>query len=170
MKKFPLIPEQVDLDPVDSPLIVSTEDLAEIVEAFYEQQRKWSAPEDSVPVVRIDYDRKNALNNMTKDYAKEIRKRYLKETKIIQDFLSAPENDCYRKMYESVVGDYQLKIISKRKDYQTFDEVIEYLVTLLFGRDPVLNKRENQRLTRAFLFFMYWNCDIGQSGDENVET
>jgi hypothetical protein len=68
-------------------------------------------------------------------------------------------------MYESVVDEFQLKIIAKRKDYQTFDDVMEYLVDLLFNRDPILRQHAHKRLTRAVLFYMYWNCDIGEAGD-----
>lgn len=68
-------------------------------------------------------------------------------------------------MYESVVDEFQLKILAKRKDYQTFDEVMEYLVDLLFNRDPVLRQHAHKRLTRAILFYMYWNCDIGEVDD-----
>jgi hypothetical protein len=66
-------------------------------------------------------------------------------------------------MYESAVDEFQLKIVAHRKDYQTFDNVMEYLVDLLFARDPVL--RAHKRLTRIVLFYMYWNCDIGEVGD-----
>ncbi len=31
--------------------------------------------------------------------------------------------------------EFQLKIIAKRKDYQNFDSVMNYLVDLLFARD-----------------------------------
>ena len=102
---------------------------------------------------------------MTADYAKEQRKRYLKETAQIHAFLAAPENVELLKLYESVVDEFQLKIIARRKDYQEFDRVMEYIVDLLFKRDPVLRQRQHQRLTRAMLFYMYWNCDIGANGD-----
>ncbi len=42
---------------------------------------------------------------------------------------------------------------------------MEYLIDLLFARDPILRKREHKRLTRAVLFYMYWNCDIGEVVD-----
>lgn len=71
-------------------------------------------------------------------------------------------------MYESVIDEFQLKIIAKRKDYQTFDEVMEYLVDLLFNRDPVLRQNFHKRLTRAVLFYMYWNCDIGDVDDASA--
>lgn len=35
---------------------------------------------------------------------------------------------------------------------------LEHLVDLLLGRDPILRQHGNKRLTRAVLFYMYWNC------------
>ena len=102
---------------------------------------------------------------MTKEYAVAQRKRYLKETPQVHAFLAAPENNDLMRLYESVVDEFQLKIIANRKDYQTFDDVMEYLVNLLFDRDPVLRQHAHKRLTRAVLFYMYWNCDIGDAGD-----
>jgi hypothetical protein len=98
--------------------------------------------------------------------AKGLRRRYLKETAQVKSFLAAPENDDLLKMYESVVEEFQLKIISKRKDYQSFDEVMEHLLDLLFARDPLL--RANKKLTRVMLFYMYWNCDIGEGDDASA--
>ena len=49
------------------------------------------------------------------------------------------------------------------------DEVMEYLVDLLFNRDPVLRQHAHKRLTRTVLFYMYWNCDIGEVGDASSD-
>jgi hypothetical protein len=43
--------------------------------------------------------------------------------------------------------------------------VMEYLVELLFNRDPILRQTKHKRLTRTVLFYMYWNCDIGKVDD-----
>ena len=64
-----------------------------------------------------------------------------------------------------MVEEFELAIIAKRKDHQTFDEVMEHLLALLFGRDPILRQRPHKRLTSAVLFYMYWNCDIGREAD-----
>ncbi len=165
LKNFPEVPRLAGLDPVDSPLIVSPDDLAEVVQTLSRQMVEVQAVFDDPPTSRVSYEHKNALNNMTDDYAKAQRKRYLKETAQIRSFLSAPENLELLRLYESVVDEFQLKIIAKRKDYQTFDEVMEYLVDLLFNRDPILRQHAHKRLTRAVLFYMYWNCDIGEAGD-----
>lgn len=165
LKTFPDVASKADLDPVDSPLTVSPDDLAEVVQALARQRKEVSSVLDDPPTTRVTYAQKNALNDMTADYAKAQRKRYLKETAQIRAFLAAPENLELLRMYESVVDEFQLKIIAKRKDYQTFDAVMEYLVDLLFNRDPVLRQHAHKRLTRAVLFYMYWNCDIGEVGD-----
>lgn len=165
LKTFQTVPERVGLDPVDSPLIVSPDDLAEVVQAFARQRTEVMAAMDDPPIGRVSYEKKNSLNNMTEEYAKEQRKRYLKETAQIRSFLAAPENLELLGLYESIVDEFQLKIVAKRKDYQTFDAVMEYLADLLFSRDPILRQRGHKRLTRAMLFYMYWNCDIGETED-----
>jgi hypothetical protein len=165
LKSFPEVPKLANLDPVDSPLIVSPDDLAEIVQALVRQKEGVSAALDDPPTPRVTYEQKNALNNLSKSYADAQRRKYLKETAQIHAFLAAPENLELLRKYESVVDEFQLKIIAKRKYYQTFDEVLEYLMDLLFNRDPVLRQHVHKRLTRAVLFYMYWNCDIGEAGD-----
>jgi ABC-3C protein len=42
---------------------------------------------------------------------------------------------------------------------------MNHLIDLLFDRDPILRQHAHKRLTRAMLFYMYWNCDIGETGD-----
>ena len=138
LKTFPDVAGKADLDPVDSPLIVSPDDLAEVVQALARQKDGVSALLDDPPTTRVTYEQKNLLNNMSAEYAKAQRRKYLKETAQIRAFLAAPENLELLHVYESVVDEFELKIIAKRKDYQTFDEVMEYLVDLLFNRDPVL--------------------------------
>lgn len=165
LKRFPEVATEADLDPVDSPLLVSPDDLAEVVQALARQKETVVALLDDPPTARVTYEQKNALNNMTPDYAKAQWRKYLKETVQIQTFLAAPENLDLLRMYESVVDEFQLKIIAKRKDYQSFDEIMNYLADLLFNRDPVLRQHAHKRLTRAVLFYMYWNCDIGEVGD-----
>ena len=159
IKRFPEVAKLADLDPIDSPLIVSPDELADVVEALSLQKENFSDVPDVPPTPRVPYKNKNKFNNMSDEYAKNIRKRYLKETSQIKAFLSSPENVKLLRMYESVVDEFQIKIISKRKNYQEFDSVMEYLLELLFNRDPILSK--NKKLTRTLLFYMYWNCDIG---------
>lgn len=159
LKQFPEVVKLANLDPVDSPLIVSPDELSDVVQAFASQTTLVSAVIDAPPSERTSYEEKNALNQMTPEYAKMQRRLYLKDTAQIRTFLAAPENLEILKAYETAVEEFQSKIIAKRKDYQNFDAVMNYLIDLLFERDPVL--RQHKRLTRAMVFYMYWNCDIG---------
>lgn len=163
LKEFPDVPGKANLDPIDSPLIVSPDELSEVVQAFARHMSGAAVSLDAPPTPRTPYETKNKINDMGVDYAKALRKRYLKETAQVKAFLAAPENEDLLRMYESVAEEFNLKIISKRKDYQSFDEVMEYLLDLLFKRDPLLSA--NKRLTRVMLFYMYWNCDIGEGDD-----
>lgn len=169
LRRFPDVANEADLDPVDSPLIVSPDELAEVVQALARQKDVVDILLDDPPTVRVTYEQKNAINNMSADYAKALRQKYLKETAQIRTFLAAPENLDLLRLYESVVDEFQLKIIAKRKDYQTFDDVMNYLVDMLYKRDPVLRQHAHKRLTRAMLFYMYWNCDIGEVGDAEAD-
>lgn len=169
LKRFPDAAKEADLDPIDSPLTVSPDDLAEVVQALARHKDSVIALLDDPPTERVPYEQKNKINNMSVEYAKIQRKKYLKETSQIRSFLAAPENLELLRMYESIVDEFQFKIISKRKDYQTFDEVMEYLVDLLFSRDPILRQQAHKRLTRAVLFYMYWNCDIGEVDDASSD-
>jgi len=45
---------------------------------------------DDPPTARVTYEQKNALNNMSAEYAKAQRRKYLKETAQIRAFLAAP--------------------------------------------------------------------------------
>lgn len=169
LKNFSEVPKLVKLDPVDSPLIVSSDDLSEVVQALARHKVDLASVIDAPPAPRVNYEQKNRLNNMTDEYAKAQRKKYLKETAMIRTFLAAPENTDLLRMYETIVDEFQFKIIAKRKDYQTFDEVMEYLIDLLFNRDPVLRQHSHKRLTRTVLFYMYWNCDIGEVNDAKAD-
>ncbi len=166
-KDFPEVPKLAQLDPIDSPLIVSPDDLAEVVLAFALNKDTVQEFLDDPPTPRVPFEQKNTLNNMSAEYAKAQRTRYLKDTAQIKTFLAAPENMVLLGLYETVVDEFNFNIIAKRKNYQSFDEVMNYLTDLLFNRDPVL--RQHKKLTRTMLFYMYWNCDIGETSDAETD-
>lgn len=163
LKEFPEVPGLANLNPLDSPLIVSPDELSEVVQALARHMDGLAAAVDVPPVLRTAYETKNQINNMSPEFAKAFVRLYLKETTQVKVFLAAPENEELLRLYESVVEEFQLKIIARRSNYHSFDAVIVYLLDLLFARDPLL--RANKRLTRVMVFYMYWNCDIGGSGD-----
>lgn len=163
LKRFPDAAIDADLDPIDCPLIISPDDLSEVVYALHRQWGEKCEKTDIPPTPRIPYARKNKINNMSSQYADELIKKYLKETSQINNFLSDPINKELLGLYEAVVEEFQLKIIAKRKEFTLFDDIINYIADLLINRDPVLKK--HKKITRSMLFYMYWNCDIGSEKD-----
>lgn len=163
MKRFPQIPAMADLDPFDFPLLVSPDAISEVVEALAGHSSAVAEAVRRVPEERTLYADKNQRNNMTAEYGKTLRRRYLPDTAVIQHFLADPQNRHITVLYESACEEFELEIVAKRGDHHTFDAVLQYLIKLLISRDAIL--RSNQRLTRAIVFYMYWNCDIGGSVD-----
>lgn len=168
LKWYPEIARVADLDPIDSPLIVSPDDLAEVIQAFANQASLVKNNSTNINIQRTTYARKNQLNNMTEAYSDQLKRRYLKDVNDIESFLSAAENSALRERYDLAAEEFCLNIIAKRKDHNTFDEIMNHLSKLLVDRDPILRQAKHKRLVNVMLFFMYWSCDIGEN--EDVKT
>ena len=161
--EYPDIIRLAKIDPIDGPLLPSSQDLADVILAIAQELEP--ATSEPSPTARVSFSEKNELNTMSKEFAEELSRRYLGYTKRIDAFLAAPENTEILARYEATVEDFQLKIIAKRASYQSFDDVFNYLVDTLVKRDPLLAGRGRARLVRVMLFYMYWHCDIGQQPD-----
>lgn len=159
LKRFPKVIERANLDPIDAPLLIDSFDLAAVVGAIASAFSSGSDIYDDLPVPRESYEEKNAYNNMSPEFAEYLRKRYLKECAAVKSFLSDPGNYEVLRSYEDAADEFERKIIAKRKNYQCFDDLYNYIKDLLLQRDPDL--RKNKPLTSTVLFYMYWNCDIG---------
>ena len=163
IRQFPDLVTLARIDPVDGPLRVSSQDLAEVILGLAEALSGPIPSIDALPVDRVSFEKKNELNGLTESFAKQLQKNYQVMTKPIEDFLADPANYESLQRYEGAVEDFQLKIIAKRGEFQTFDNVYNHLVDLLFKQDAVLAR--HKRLLRAVVFYMYWHCDIGESED-----
>ncbi|GAB2739995.1 ABC-three component system protein [Sinomonas soli] len=166
LREFPDLPSLARIDPLDGPLLVNSFDLAEIILAIAEELSAPLPPLDASIVDRISYRQKNTVNNMSETFARTLADRYLVYTPEIERFLASPANTTSLRYYEAAVEEFQLKIVAKRSDFQTFDSLFNYLVDILVRRDSVLAR--NRRLLRAMLFYMYWHCDIGETADADA--
>lgn len=167
LELFPGAKASLSINPLQSPLIVSPNDLADTIEGFIEAVQVVTVDEDrSTPTPRTSLEEKNRLNNMTPDFETALRKKYFELMFDIRTFLSDPINESVKASYQEAVDEFNLKIIAKRTDYETFDDVFNYLLDLLIGRSGIL--RSNKGLTRAMLYYMYWNCDIGRNKDDQT--
>lgn len=167
LELFPEAKSSVSINPLQTPLIVRPDDLADVIEGIREAvQLKVEGGDHSVPTPRTPLKEKNPLNNMTEEFGDALKKNYFKELANIRKFLYDPINERFKASYQEAVEEFQLKIVAKRRDFETFDNVFNYLYDLLVDRSGIL--RSNRRLTRAMLYYMYWNCDIGRDKDDQT--
>lgn len=165
-KFYPQIINMISIDTFDMPLIVSPDDLAEIVEAFAKNKNKFSnkiLQNDLKAIKEIKRknfsETKNKENNLSDDYAKLIQDKMNLYYDDITNFLAHPENIKIKNFYEEVVEEFNMEIFAHKKEYDSFDNVLNYLYKFLIERD--IDLKRNKKLTRVFLFYMYYFCDIG---------
>lgn len=158
---FPEAKRSINVNPLEGPLIVDPDEMAKTIEAFSEVFDTLDIDLVDLPVPRTTYEEKMSLNNMSIEFSKKLRHLYLPLTKQIAQFLSDPRNEEYRISYQEAAEEFSLKIIEKQKNDDLFDGIFNFLVDLLVDRSSIL--KSNKRLTRAMLFYMYWNCDIGKN-------
>lgn len=157
--------DMVNLTPLTKAPIIRPSELADLIEEFAKVFDSKAVINSCFPVVRTPYAEKNIINNMREDIAEHLKKQYIMYMQQIKDFLEDPMNDSLQIKYEEAVDEFQIKfIIPKKRDLEYFDDIFNELVDLLVNRDSFLNK--NIKLTRIMVFYMYWNCDIGDSNND----
>ena len=161
LRQYPEVLSLAQVDPVDGPLLVSSYDLAELILVIAQELGSVAPSQRAAIVDRVPFDEKNEINSMSPEFAEQLMDRYLRYEKQIREFLADPENEESLRYYEAAVEEFQLNIVAKRKDHQSFDDVFNHLVNVLVGRDAVLGGQRS--LVRAMLFYMYWHCDIGDT-------
>lgn len=167
LELFPEVSSSLAINPLETPLIVNPDDLAHAIEGFREALLDGLTDVDrSTPTPRTPLVEKNRMNNMTPDFAGTLRKLYFSLLPDIRKFLYDPINENFKASYQEAADEFNLKIVAKRAEHASFDDIFNYLHKLLVDRSGIL--RSNSRLTRAMLYYMYWNCDIGRDKDDQT--
>ncbi len=140
-----------------SPMDIRPEDLIEVVEQFRKQIPKKSnidTQSREKDFLYTNMEKKNAINGLSDEYYKHIRQDSEKYFQEIGDFLKNPRNEKYRNLYNETAYDFKGVIISRRGDYENFDNILEDI----FSKSYLSS---NKKLLKVFIHFMYFNCDIG---------
>lgn len=165
LKRYPHIPEMVDLNPFDMPINFEPDELAEVIVAI-----KNSLPEIEKKIInpielnRTKFSDKNRINNLSKEYAAVILKK-LGDFYKARDFLSMPENQEYERKFNDSAEELNAKILILKKNHHTFDEIIEKTIELVLKRDN--DCKRNKSLTRTMIYYMYYLCSIGENDAVN---
>lgn len=163
--RYRYIVDMVNLTPLTKAPIIRPDELAQLIEEFAKSFDTNDIVSDFSPVVRTTYAEKNVINNMRDDVAKFLKNKYMLYVEQIDNFLKDPQNISLQNKYQEAIEEFQLKfIVPKKRDLEYFDDIFNDLVDLLVSRDSFLSR--NIRLTRIMVFYMYWNCDIGDSAND----
>lgn len=165
LKWYPNIKDRVNLNPFEYPLMLEPDDLANIIIAFNKNKEllRNVSPlqefEEIKEIKRINFENKNNKNNLSDEYAKIIEEHMITHFDDITSFLSTIANNDYKVMYDDIVTEFNMGIMAYKNDFDCFDRVLNYIYNLLIGRDNDLKR--NKTLTRIFIHYMYYFCDIG---------
>lgn len=138
------------------PLNFDENDLKEIINSFSKVDKK-KAKLPQIPI--RDIEKKNEINNLSKEYFNNVIKRNLIYLDQIREFLTNPINAEYLSKYENTIDDINEEIVVHRDDFDKFDLIFNYLYKFIIENNPEL--KSNRKLVRLFLHYMYYNCDIG---------
>lgn len=168
LETFPQIAKKANLNRLLMPLQFYEEDLRDLVVGF----AKAKISKSNIAVIEDDIFRipiieKNKLNKLSKDYFNDVFKKSVDDFTRIEVFLKDPKNNKFLEMYQNTVSDIQEAITIKRTEYHAFDEILHHLFNLVFNTGDITLKN-NRRLIRVFLHFMYFHCDIGTKEANNA--
>lgn len=169
LDQYPDLPKLYNVDFYHTPIQVTPNELADVISAFH--KNKPSEIDETLNPEPVGFHRpgieiKNQINGLTDEYFNYIKEVSFSTFAEIAGFLESPINDVYREYYDTTVADLRATLIAHKNDYDTFDSILENFYKHLIERDNDLKK--HRKLTRAFLHYMYWKCDIGEK--ENAET
>ena len=157
LEQFPFIAKTLNLNRLLLPLNFDENDLRLIVNSFSNLDKK-KGDLSAIPENR-DIENKNVLNELSKEYFDNVIKKNLIYFEQIRAFLMDSINVKYLDKYENTIDDINEEIIVHRKDFDKFEMVLNYLYKFVIDHNPDL--KDNRRLVRLFLHYMYYNCDIG---------
>ena len=164
----PQIAKKANLTRLLMPLQFYEEDIRKLVVTFAKAKISninIKAIEEEIRGIPIA--EKNILNKLGEEYFNNIFKRSVDDFTKIEAFLNDPRNLKFLKMYQNTVSDIQEEITIKRTDYCAFEEIFNHLYKIILNTED--NKlKNNRRLIRVFLHYMYFHCDIGSREAQNA--
>lgn len=161
LKDYPSIVKKHNLKRLLLPLEFYETDLKELVTLFStiefdgEEIQEIARKNDRIPITE-----KNELNRLSQDYFNNRFKKSINDFQAIEAFLKDPKNKQMQVYYDNTIDDIQSKILVKRDEFNAFEEIIEYLFDFVF-KNHEAELRNDRRLIRVFLHYMYYHCDIG---------
>ncbi len=163
VKRFPAAVDRADLNPARSPADIDPQDLAEVITALAQYRQQFDELMEGTeppPEHRITPEQKNQAKGLRQEYFRKQIRPTMVDFSSIRRFLGHPDNQPYVKLYEDTAAELEAKLDAWTDPEVPYEKLLEVLISRLFDRD--IDLRNNRRLTRTVVFYMYCNCDIAK--------
>ena len=163
VKRFPAAVDRADLNPARSPADIDPQDLAEVITALAQYRQQFDELMEGTeppPENRITPEQKNQAKGLRQEYFRRQIRPTMVDFSSIRRFLGHPDNQPYVKLYEDTATELEAKLDAWGDPEIPYEKLLEVLISRLFDRD--IDLRNNRRLTRTVVFYMYCNCDIAK--------
>ncbi len=162
LQSYPDIVKEAKLQDLLKPLQFDESDLKFLIEEFHKSLPKGVKIKSSDSFNYLSLDKKNELNQLSKQYFDDVIKRHFSHFEAIKSFLSDPINKHLKEIYQDTVDELNAKISVKRDEYSVFEGLLEELYDYVIANNTEFLHSGRKRLVRVFLNYMYCNCDIGK--------
>jgi len=162
LQSYPDVVKEAKLHDLLRPLQFDESELKFLIEKFHKSLPKATENKSPDSLKYLSLDKKNELNNLSKQYFDDVIKRHFSHFETIKSFLSDPINKHLKDIYQDTVDEINAKISVSRNEYSVFEGLLEDLYDYVISNNTELLNSGRKRLVRVFLNYMYCNCDIGK--------
>jgi len=161
LQQYPDVARIAKLNDLLRPLQFNESDLKEIIVAIHDDiPKKEILLRDYKGLTYLNLEKKNEINNLSKEFFDGVVKKNYIYFETINKFLSDSINSSFKDLYDDTIDDLNAKINLKRSEYVLFEEMLEHFYDHVVTNNTDLKGKK--RLVRVFLHYMYCNCDIGK--------
>jgi hypothetical protein len=144
-----------------APFRINPADLVAIIHGFHGvMMGQQSEFKSATNFTHVKKQKKNKINKLSPEYYEYIQQESLPHFDRIKRFLEDSRNETLRQMYHDAADDLKGKIITYRERFGSFDEIFTYLYDEIVETSSMVAGQK--RLTKIFLHYMYFDCDIGR--------
>jgi len=145
-----------------NPLQFDESDLKKIITTINNSFKENVIISTTIDFTKINLEKKNELNNLSKDYFKEVLKKDFEYFQQIEHFFSLPINNILNDSYQYTIRELNAKITTYRSEYAEFEKIIDKYCDYVINNNIADFGSKEKMLVRVIFHYMYWRCDIGK--------
>lgn len=161
LQAYPDIVRHFKLNDLLKPLEFDESDLKEIIITLHSALSENNFINDKTDFSKIDLEKKNELNKLSKSYFEDVIRRDIDDFYKIDSFLKSPINAEIKNLYEDTVSELNAKITLRRDEYAEFGNLLDDFYNYVINNNQT-DLKGKKRLVRTLLNYMYCQCDIGK--------